>query len=160
MIISCTGHRPDKLPNKETGYKLPNPTYNFICQQIEKILLELKPEKGISGMALGSDQYFANICLKLNIPLIAAIPFKGQELAWTVSSQKIYYQLLKKASQQIIVCEGSYSSEKMQIRNEYLVDHCDILMAVFNGEKSGGTYKCIKYAESIHKKIIYIKISP
>lgn len=49
MIVAFTGHRPDKLG----GYKLPNPTYVKVCQQIETKLVELKPEKIISGMALG-----------------------------------------------------------------------------------------------------------
>ena len=47
MIVAFTGHRPQKLG----GYKLPNPTYIKVCQEIESTLKELKPEKVISGMA-------------------------------------------------------------------------------------------------------------
>src|SRR6266849_933968 len=98
-VAAFTGHRPDKLPNKETGYKLPNPTYIHICQQLEKVLKELKPEKAISGMALGVDMYAANVCIKLGIPFVAAIPFIGQEKAWPQSSQKTYHLLLGKAAE-------------------------------------------------------------
>lgn len=156
MIISFTGHRPDKLPNKQTGYKLPNPTYIKVCVELEKILKEKQPEKVISGMALGFDQWAASVAIKLNIPFIAAIPFEGQESAWPIFSQKSYHLLLKKAYEIVVVSPGSYSAYKMQIRNEYLVNNCDILVACWNGDTSGGTYNCIQYAKSLNKEIIYI----
>lgn len=154
-IVSGSGHRPDKLPNKQTGYILPNPTYNYICQQIEKHLLEIKPEKVISGMALGYDSYLASVAIKLNIPLVAAIPFEGQEKMWPEKSQKAYHQLLKHATEKIIVSPGGYSAYKMQVRNEYMVKECDILLVCFD-ESSGGTANCINYARSINKEIIII----
>lgn len=155
MIIAGTGHRPDKLPNKETGYKLPNPTYIKICKEIEKHLLELKPEKVISGMALGYDSYLAFVTLKLGIPLIAAVPFQGQELAWPQASQNAYNALLKRATEVVIVSEGGYSAHKMQIRNEWMVNHCDVLLACYDGSP-GGTGNCIKYAKNLNKNIIII----
>lgn len=155
MIIGCTGHRPDKLPNKQIGYMLPNPVYIKICQETEKLLLELKPEKCISGMALGYDQYFANICIKLKIPFIAAIPFEGQEMAWPEKSRKIYHKLLSSASEKIIVSSGGYAKEKMQIRNEWIVNNCNKLLACWDGS-NGGTSNCVKYAQSINKDILFI----
>lgn len=154
-IVAFAGHRPDKLPNKETGYNLPNPTYIHICQQLEKTLLELKPDKAISGMALGVDSYAANVCIKLGIPFIAAIPFIGQEKMWPDKSKKAYHALLSKAAEKVIVCEGAYAPYKMQIRNEWMVNNADILIGVWDGSK-GGTGNCIEYAKSIGKKIIII----
>ena len=151
MIIAFTGHRSDKIG----GYILPNPTYIHICQQLEKTLKELAPDKAISGMALGVDQYAANVCIKLKIPFIAAIPFLGQEKAWPEKSQKAYHALLSKADEKIIVCDGGYMAYKMQIRNEWMVDHCDKLIAVWD-QSPGGTANCIKYAQSINKEIVFI----
>jgi len=151
MIISGTGHRPSKIG----GYKLPNPTYNYICQETEKILLQLKPEKIISGMALGYDQWLAFIAYKLGIKFMASIPFLGQEKAWPASSQKTYNKLLSKASEVVIVCEGGYEAKKMQIRNEFMVNQCDLLIGVWDGT-NGGTGNCISYAKSINKNIIII----
>lgn len=152
MKVAFTGHRPDKLG----GYKLPNPTYVSVCRKIKAALEELKPEVAISGMALGIDQWAAHICTKLNIPFIAAIPFVGQEAIWPLESKRIYKILLTKAQSQYIVSEGGYSAQKLQIRNEYLADNCDILIAVYNGDKSGGTANCVKYAEQKEKKIYLI----
>jgi uncharacterized phage-like protein YoqJ len=159
MIVAFTGHRPDKLPNKETGYILPNPTYIRVCKQIESKLIELKPEKVISGMALGIDQWAAYIAYKLKILFLAAIPFINQESMWPEQSQKTYNALLKIASEQVIVSEGAYSPQKMQIRNAWMVDHCDKLIAVYNGDNTGGTANCVNYAKQIGKDIIIINPS-
>jgi uncharacterized phage-like protein YoqJ len=155
MIVAFTGHRPDKLPDRATGYKIPNPTYNRVCQEIDKALKELKPEKVISGMALGIDQWAAAIAYKLKIPFIAAIPFEGQEKAWPEESQKTFRLLRRLAAEEVIVSEGGYSLAKMQIRNEWMVNHCDILIAVWDGTQ-GGTGNCVQYAESIDRKIFRI----
>jgi uncharacterized phage-like protein YoqJ len=151
MIIAFTGHRPQKLG----GYKLPNPTYLRVCQGINKHLRTLQPDQIISGMALGIDQWAASIACKLHIPFIAAIPFEGQELAWPQESQKTFRLLRKLASEEVIVSEGGYAAYKMQIRNEWMVDHCDKLIAVWDGTK-GGTGNCIEYAQSVGREIIFI----
>lgn len=151
MIVAFTGHRPDKLG----GYKLPNPTYLHVCQQIDKALQEMKPEKVISGMALGVDQWAAHIAYKLKIPFLAAVPFEGQEKAWPKISQVTYHLLMRMASERHIVCDGGYAAYKMQVRNEWMVDHCDLLIAVWDGTP-GGTGNCVEYAKSKNKEIFYI----
>lgn len=153
MIVAFCGHRPDKLPNKETGYKLPNPTYNKICQELAAVLKNLNPDKAISGMALGVDQWAAFVCVKLGIPFVAAVPFLEQERMWPEESKRIYNRLLDKAKEVIIVSEGGYAPAKMQIRNEFMVNACDTLIAVYNGDKTGGTANCVAYAEKMKKPI-------
>lgn len=151
MIASFTGHRPNKLG----GYQIPNPTYTYIIQELNNILLKLKPEKAISGMALGWDQWAAQTCIDLQIPFIAAIPFVGQEKIWPQSSIDIYNVLLQKAIEQVIVCEGGYAAWKMQKRNEWMVDRSDIVIACFDGT-NGGTANCIRYAKEKNKELIII----
>jgi uncharacterized phage-like protein YoqJ len=151
MIVAFTGHRPDKLG----GYKLPNDTYIRVCKKIDAALKELKPEKIITGMALGVDQWAAMIAHKLNIPYLAAIPFEGQENAWPAHSQATFRLLRKLAAEEKIICEGGYSPDKMQVRNIWMVDNCDVLIAVWDGTK-GGTGNCVEYAKSINKEIYYI----
>ena len=106
----------------------------------------------VSGMALGVDQLFAEICISSGIPLIAAVPFIGQESAWPAPSQGIYKRILSGAAQTIVVCEGGYAAFKLQRRNEWMVDHCDKLLAVWDGA-SGGTGNCVAYAEKVGKPI-------
>jgi len=151
MIISFTGHRPEKIG----GYKTPNPIYNYVYEQLTNKLLELKPSKCITGMALGVDTIAAELCLSLNIPFVAAIPFIGQESAWNKDQQQIYNDLLFEANETFVVSEGGYASWKMQKRNQWMVDNSNIVLAVYDGSL-GGTANCINYAKKLNKEVIII----
>jgi len=156
IIVGITGHRPQKVG----GFSLPNPTYIKVCKEIESHLKRLNPYKVISGMALGVDSWFVNISIKLGIPFIAAVPFKGQEESWSDKDKRIYNRFLEKAEEVIIVSPGGFSKEKFQIRNQYIVDNCDLLIAVFNGEPGSGTANCVKYAQEKKREIIFINPEP
>lgn len=91
--------------------------------------------------------------INCGIPFIAAVPFKDQELNWSEKVQKYFNNLLKKAESVTYVSEEGYSAYKMQIRNEWMVNNCDLLLAVWDGTE-GGTYNCIKYARGKGKEII------
>lgn len=150
MIIAGTGHRPDKLG----GYSDDN--FKKLVVIAEKWLKEFDATKVISGMALGWDQALAQAAINLEIPLVAAIPFKNQDKVWQYNSKKYYKELLAKASE-INNVSGmeDYKIEYMQRRNEWMVDNCDILLAMFDGT-SGGTAKCVRYAELKNKKLLNI----
>lgn len=152
LTLSFTGHRPDKLP---CGYDQNHPFAIALEEKLIEIMTELKPEQAISGMAQGVDQIAARAVLKLGIHLIAAIPFVGQEKIWPQESQDEYHRILKLAAQIITVSPGQYAPYKMQIRNQYLVDNSDKLIAVFDNT-SGGTANCIQYALSKKKQIIRV----
>jgi uncharacterized phage-like protein YoqJ len=151
MIVAFTGHRPDELG----GYK-DNPTQVCVKLAIREALQRHKPEKVISGMALGVDQWAAQAAIDLGIPFIAAVPFKGQETVWPEASQMEYQLLLAKAAQVFIVSEGAYAAWKMHKRNTFMVDNCDLLLAVWNGS-DGGTADCVRYAENVKKPIERLK---
>jgi uncharacterized phage-like protein YoqJ len=147
MIICGTGHRPDKLG----GYN--DVSYNKLVKIAEKYLIAINPNKVISGMALGWDQALAEATINLDIYLLCAIPFIGQENMWHESSKIKYKNILSKANEIKYVCENGYSSYKMQIRNEWMVDNSDLVLAMWDGSK-GGTYNCIQYAKRMSKPII------
>ena len=87
------------------------------------------------------------------IPFTAAVPFYGQESMWPESSQEEYNKLLKVAKDVVYICDKGYAPWKMQIRNEWMVDHCDTVLALWNGT-DGGTANCIRYAQKKNKPII------
>ena len=148
MIIAGTGHRPDKLG----GYTEAN--FDRLVTIAEKWLKGLKASKVISGMALGWDQALAQAAINLEIPLIAAIPFTDKAKVWSDKS-KAYNQYLLDKAQEVVNVSGmdDYSVEYMQKRNIWMVDNCDILLAMFDGS-SGGTKNCIQYAESQNKRMV------
>lgn len=153
MILGITGHRHKTF---NCGYKIPNPVYNKVKESSRKIFSEFKPEAIISGMAIGSDQWCTEVAIEQQIPFIAAVPFLNQELFWPKDSQHHYRELLEQAKQVEIVSSGGYASWKMQVRNQWIVDQCDVLLAFYSGMGSGGTFNCIQYAKSKNKQIIEI----
>lgn len=174
MKIAITGHRPNKLGN---DYDLVSPLVLAISQEINKVLGELHLQYSgdivlITGMALGIDTLFAQMAIENDTPFIAAIPFKGQEAIWPNKSKLRYYNILEKATRIVIVDENrdalfeefkfykpatiNNAVEKMQNRNMWMVDNCDILIAVWDGTP-GGTANCVQYATN--KKTI-LRIDP
>jgi uncharacterized phage-like protein YoqJ len=149
MIIAGTGHRPKKLG----GYKVDaeNRVYAFA----RETLTRLKPEHVISGMALGWDMALANACVKLGIPFTAAVPFRDQDGRWPNETRIEYKGLLAAAQRVHVVSSGGYAASKMQVRNVWMVDNCNQLLALYDGS-SGGTQNCVVYAHEVGREIVNV----
>lgn len=153
MKIGITGHRPSKLGN---DYKLKSPLIKWIRNEIEVIISANEPDELISGMAQGIDTLFAKIAMFMDIPLIAAIPFLGQEDKWSDDDKILYKKILSWfRTKKVVVSRGGYEPWKMQKRNEWIVDNCDLLIAVWDGS-TGGTKNCVKYAKKKSRNMIVI----
>ena len=144
MIIAGTGHRPDKLG----GYS-DDATMRVIDFATKK-MAESRPSRIITGMAIGWDMALAQAAMNLNIPYHAYVPFEGQELKWPMSTRLYYKVLLNKADHIKICSTGGYSKASMQLRNQQMVDDCDVIAALWNGS-SGGTQNCLSYAMTVGK---------
>jgi uncharacterized phage-like protein YoqJ len=107
----------------------------------------------ISGCALGIDQLWMEAGLELGVDVIAAIPFKGYDAKWPSQSRTAYAKLLAQCIAMVHVCEPGYSASKLQERNEWMVDNCDLLVAYWNGTP-GGTANCLRYAAIQGKQTI------
>lgn len=154
MKIAVTGHRPNKL----WGYNNNHPNYIKLGRVLRDTLICYEAKHIITGMALGVDTIFALVGLKLkqsNPDLIVecAIPCRNHSSQWLKESVAIYNDILSRADITTLVTDAPYSSHLMQKRNEYMVDNCDLLIAIWDGT-SGGTANCVKYAESRNKEII------
>ncbi len=165
MKIAITGHRPNKLGN---DYDLTSSLILSIKAEILKYVLGYKNREIsfngdyvrdlqlITGMALGIDTLFAEIAIEHNIPFIAAIPCYNQDKLWNQATKDKYSTIINnKLCCLVFVKEGEYDNSCMQKRNEWMVDNCDILIAIWDGSP-GGTANCARYAKSQDKPIIYI----
>lgn len=151
MILGVTGHRPEELPG---GYDPSSPERIDLIKRIKAMVFSRNPALVLSGMALGVDQYVCEICLSLGIPYVAVVPFVGQESRWPPAAQAEYKELLKTAIEVVVTDDTpGYEPWKMELRNHYIVDRCDELLAVFNGSP-GGTANTVLYAQSIGKPLI------
>ena len=159
---AVTGHRPNKIG----GYNPHAPLRLAIREELKKTVRQLIGEgynTFISGMALGVDQDFAKVVLDLknefpHIRMVAAVPFAGQDGNWPEDSRLAYRDLLARCDEIVYVCEPGYSAWKMQRRNEWMVDHASVLIAVWNGTP-GGTANCVRYAQT-KPGIRIIRIDP
>lgn len=184
MKIAITGHRPNKLGNdyaltspliQAIKKDIINILDCYLWREGKVLQNNIPlPVELITGMALGIDTLFAQIAIENNIPFFAVVPFRGQHSKWSKSSQNTYFDILSKASviqivdrniqlilrdrkqlEELFNTGNDYALAKMQKRNEWMIDNCDLLIAVWDGT-NGGTDNCVKYAQSINKKIIII----
>lgn len=165
-ICAVTGHRPKGFPwnyrdndcvqHKEYLKNLENSVQELIADGFDYF---------ISGGAIGADQDFAEIVLKFKkhnpyIRLEIAVPCQNQDLKWRESDKNRYKRILKKADF-VNILSTAYTPNCMQERNEYMVDKCNLLLVVWNGQQSGGTYNTFMYAKGKNKpcKLVEITVS-
>lgn len=154
MIVAFTGHRPDKLG----GWDPLHPVVGRVRKALRDELARDWPVHAISGMAQGVDQWAAETCVELGIPFVAALPCDGMETPWSFFAQERFRTLLGKAKEIHVVSPGPYKPWKMQRRNEWMVDRCGRLLAVYDGSM-GGTYNCLEYAAEVKRDVRYLKWS-
>lgn len=161
--LSFTGPRPDKLG----GYG--GPRAKAIQDGIFGCLVHVVQrainhgfDTFISGGALGVDQIAAEAVLheKKNpaykhVKLIIAMPFPSQGSKWPKHAQEIFQRILEEADQWLAISPDPYTREKMQIRNEWMVDKSEATCAVWAGGP-GGTGNCVKYARSVRQPILIV----
>ena len=140
--ICFTGHRRigGRYVNDLHRNKIYTPLREAVARAIDKGF-----DHFISGGALGTDQVAAQVVLDLGAKLTIARPFPSQACKWPQGSVSRFERLCSDADQVIDVSPDPFSAKKMQVRNQWMVDHSQTVIAVFDGHK-GGTFNCIQYA--------------
>lgn len=150
--LCFTGHRPHKLfgynHRSEGNLKILLKLRALICRHIEK----LGVNTFVSGMALGIDMWSAQIILALrekkypHIKLVCAIPCAEQYARWSESDIKMYHEILEQADEVYYVSSEPYTAWCMTDRDKWMVDNAKYVLAVWNGDRDGGTWQTVKYA--------------
>lgn len=147
-ICCITGHR-----------NIPQEKRDFVTIELtKKIVAAISDGYNwfISGFADGADLIFAEIVrdIKLShneIYLEAALPY--------VKKSTYTQELLHNYD-----CDGlkiiseKYHPGVFSLRNRYMVDNSDLVIAVYDGRTTGGTYTTIQYAWKCKKEIQTISI--
>ena len=156
MICCVTGHRPEGFPftpdDKESYLQ-----YKRSLDAAVRELLEQGYRHFITGMAEGVDTDFALAVLTRkknyeNVKLEAALPYPRSR-----GTQSLRNTVLAECDCETMVSE-KYFDGCMQKRNCYMVDKADLVLAVWNGKKKGGTWNTISYARKKNKPIRYIML--
>ena len=113
---------------------------------------------GLSSLAIGADQLFANLVLKAGGRLHVIVPFAGYERTFeTPEDLASYKDLLSKASEVEILNAEASDEESFFAAGKSIATQCDALVAVWNGKKAqglGGTADVVYYAQK-HKKLVF-----
>ena len=161
-LNSCafTGHRPKKFP---WGYDETDARCAALKQELAGQIVKLA-DAGytdfFSGMAEGADTWaaLAVLALKKEIPALklhCVLPCEGQADPWSASARELYYSILEQADD-VVYVSREYSEGCMLKRNRYLVDHAACLLAVYNGERRGGTAMTVRYARKLSREVIVL----
>lgn len=141
LVVGVTGHKPDKLG----GYK-PSPVHARVINDLTNKIRELKPDYVVTGMDLGVGQWTAEICRTLGIPFVAALPYFNMEQRWPELQKVKFNNLLAAAYQRYYITQDEYKPGAVSKRNKWIVDSCQVLVAVFDGSE-GNTSNCVSQAE-------------
>ena len=147
-----TGHRPDKM---ELGEKEIKPL-------LEKAIDEAIAGgyvTFITGMAMGTDIWAAEIVLERkkknkDLHLICALPHPNFESRRSMTEKMRFNKIIKKADL-VKEINDHYFTGCYQVRNEWMVDRSNLVIAVFNGQKSG-TKNTVDYAKRKGVKVVNI----
>ena len=160
---SCcfTGHRPEKLPWKENEQSVQARTLKLRLFDMVEAAYHAGITHFLCGMARGCDFYFCEAVLKLrsiheDVTLEAAIPFEQQAERWPDTDRERYFRLIAQCDWTTVLGD-SYDKDCMRRRNQYMVDHAVLLIAVYDGTP-GGTMQTVNYAKSQGLEIVALPL--
>lgn len=158
---SFTGHRPEKLPWRENEG---DPRCLALKARLAEAV-EQAYEQGVRhflcGMARGADFYFCEAVLALrqrhgSVTLEAVIPCEEQAARWGERDRERYFALVARCDRETVI-QRHYDRGCMLRRNRYLVDHAEMLIAVYDG-MLGGTMYTIAYAMKQGREIVTLDV--
>lgn len=155
-----TGHRPQKLPWRfdETApgcVALKETLTTQITALVEDGYTEF-----LTGMAEGVDLWAAQIVLALRVTnpslrLHCILPCAEQSARWSAASREQYRAILEQADS-IIFVNRMNKKDCMLERDRFLVSYASVILAVYNGERRGGTAATVRYARKLGRELIVI----
>ena len=159
--VAFTGHRPESLPFGRDMHSGRYDGFELILWKEIRRCMDEGYDTFYCGGARGVDIVCGEIVIaeKLSkhpdIRLVCAIPYREQAEKWGWMWRTRYLDLLRAADKIEQMC-SNYQRGCYHMRNRYMVDNCDLLIAIYNGENNGGTAYTVNYARERGKEILII----
>lgn len=160
--ISLTGHRPGSLD----GYDLSTAFYRKLEAGLHRIAERALERYGSvelhSGMALGADTVWSKAALRLRdehpdeVYFVAEVPVETQAERWIGKRDRELWAQHVAAADLVRIYGESYSPRWLHARNQGMIEAAKLLIAVWDGSKTGGTASAVAYAEKIGKRMLRI----
>lgn len=116
------------------------------------------------GGCLGVDQWAGEILLRLkeqpqfsDIELVIAAPFPNHDANWDEWNRKRLRFLISHSAEHLVIGEND-GRESIIARNQYMLDHADVLVAVYDNDRTvhNGVGLCVKSAERKGIPVVFI----
>ena len=147
MKIGITGHQ-----------ELADPLW--VKQEILSALqAQSAPLLGVTSLAIGADQLFAQAVLDVAGELQVVVPFDGYAEVFKSDGRQEYERLLARASITEVLPPAASQEESYFAAGKRVVDVADLIIAVWNGKPAaglGGTADVVEYARLHGKRYIHI----
>lgn len=115
------------------------------------------PKQGLCSLAEGSDQMFAEELLRADGELVVVLPSGGYESTFQTDDALANFQrLLSRATEVVRLPHDAPSEQAYFDAGKYIAEHCDELIAVWDGQPSrglGGTADVVAYARSLNRVV-------
>jgi hypothetical protein len=124
----------------------------LVAAGLEHELLGISPVHGVTSLAEGSDQIFAEKVLGVGGKLTAVIPAARYEDSFVTDQSRTLYWALRAQADEVIELPYDSPCEKAYwAAGQHVVELADILLAVWDGEDAGGlggTADVVAYARA------------
>ncbi|ALU93023.1 hypothetical protein AMK14_28055 [Streptomyces sp. TSRI0445] len=119
-----------------------------------------RPSQALSSLAVGADQLFADLALTCGAELTAVIPSGDYEACFDNAADLARYRTLKaRAAREVRLDFPHSTDEAYYAAGAYIADHCDRLLAVWDGLPArglGGTGDIVTYARTLGRPVTVI----
>lgn len=152
--------------NSLGGHDKDNKTRTFVKKQICNIFSEYnksgdKVILGITGLGLGVEQDFAEMCIEYKNDYVVYLPFEDQESLWIDLPSDItdnYKFLLKHAFKTQILSEGSYSPKKIATKHSKVIRESDLIIIVNDNVIKNSYDTCLSICKKLNKTYVVINV--
>lgn len=147
MKVGVTGHQ-----------ERPGIEWRWVRSAITDLVGEIgRPVVGFTSLAIGADQVFAEVVLSQAGRLVAVVPRDDYERFFRGDDLVRYRELLARSN--AVVLQARDEDRAFLEAGLYIVDKCDRLLAVWDGEPSrgeGGTANVVDHARRSGRPWVHI----
>ena len=151
MMVGITGHQ--RLDDESA--------WDWVANALRSALSEVpRPLIGISSLAIGADQLFAEIVLAQGGALRVVLPFPSYADSFEPGPHRDRYQALLVQATHVEILQPRASEEESYLAGgQHVANLSNRLIAVWNGKSAaglGGTGDVVEYARSIGREVLHI----
>lgn len=148
-VIGATGHQ--HVPPEATAH---------VTSGIQEVVHSHRTGLvGVCSLAAGADQLFARAVLNAGGALHVVVPCEKYEETFQGADLAAFHDLLRQAEQVETLPHREPTEEAFDAAGRRVVDLCDVLVAVWDGEPArglGGTADIVDYARSAGREVVVI----